>query len=53
MVREMSSNGQRIFICEICDLSYEDRSWAEKCEEYCTQHGACSLEITQHATQMK
>jgi len=23
--------------------------WAEKCEEFCKKHHACSLEITKHA----
>lgn len=52
MVREISQNGERFYICEVCGLSYEEKSWAEKCQDYCIKHGACSLEITRHATQM-
>ena len=53
MVREMSRKGERLYICEACDFSYTERSWAEKCEDYCTKHSACSFEITKHATQMR
>ncbi len=53
MVREISKNQERLYICEVCDLSYEDRSWADKCEDYCTKYSACSLEITKHAIQIK
>jgi hypothetical protein len=48
MVR-VQDNGERSFVCEICGFTYEDRFWAEKCQKYCAEHNACSLEITRHA----
>jgi hypothetical protein len=53
MVREITQNGKQLYICEVCSLSYEERSWAEKCQDYCTKNSACSLEITKHAIQMR
>lgn len=35
--------------CKICKLSYEEKEWAEKCEEFCKKNHACSMEITKHA----
>jgi len=53
MVREIDYNNEQHFLCEVCGLTYKEREWAKKCEDYCTTHGACSLEITSHADQMK
>jgi hypothetical protein len=53
MVHKIIQNGERLYICEVCSLTYEERSWAEKCQDFCTKHSACSLEITRHAIQMK
>ncbi len=53
MVREIFQNEEQYYICDVCNLSYKERSWAEKCQDYCTKYSACSLEITRHATQMK
>jgi hypothetical protein len=52
MVR-VQNDGKQSFICEICGLIYEDRFWAEKCEKYCEENNACSLEITRHAIKEK
>ena len=49
MVREMKKKGKTFYTCEVCGLAYEERIWAEKCEDFCVKHGACSLEITSHA----
>ena len=53
MVREINRNGERRFLYEVCNLTYKERIWAEKCEDYCMTQGACSLEITRHADQMQ
>jgi hypothetical protein len=53
MVREIDNNDEKRFICEACGFTYKEREWAEKCEDYCTTHGACSIDITRHADQMK
>jgi hypothetical protein len=39
--------------CEVCGLHYEEKLWARKCEDYCTKHNACSIEITSHAIELK
>lgn len=49
MVREAEVQGSRLFFCGVCDFGYEDRLWAERCEAFCTEHNACSIEITSHA----
>jgi hypothetical protein len=53
MVQEVMKNKKPTFVCEVCDLSYRTRTLAERCEEYCTTYGACSLDITQHAIEMQ
>jgi hypothetical protein len=53
MVREILQNDGRFYKCEVCSLFYKERSWAEKCEEYCKKYKACSLEITKHSIQMR
>ncbi len=41
MVKSASGN----FECGACGLRYADEKIAEKCEAFCTEHNACSLEI--------
>jgi hypothetical protein len=52
MVLKKISKGKELFVCEACDLLYEEKTWAEKCENYCTKNNACSLEITSHSTEL-
>lgn len=49
MVKKIEINGKEIFICEICGLGYENRKIAEECQNYCSIHKACSLEIISKA----
>jgi len=49
MVQEIEKEGKKYYQCEICKFSYEDKEWAEKCEDFCKEHNSCSLEITEHA----
>lgn len=49
MVREMRKNGKILYVCEECGFAYEQKEWAEKCQQWCKQHQSCNLEITQHA----
>jgi hypothetical protein len=53
MVHEIRKNDKPAFVCDVCDLSYRQRTLAEQCEEYCTTYGACSLEITKNAIEMQ
>ncbi|HKZ88708.1 MAG TPA: hypothetical protein VJ300_00435 [Thermoplasmata archaeon] len=48
MVRPLESDAS-IFLCDECGLGYADRGTADRCEAFCSSHGACSLEITAHA----
>ena len=49
MVKEINKSGKKYFECEECNFIYKDRKTAEKCEDYCKKHNACSIEITRHA----
>jgi len=49
MVRKLKRENKVLYMCEECGLIYEEGGWAEKCEEFCKKHHACSLEITKHA----
>lgn len=52
MVREIRKNGETLYVCEVCGFKYKEKHWAEKCQDYCSKHNACSLEITNHAVQV-
>jgi len=35
--------------CEDCELVYESRDWAERCEAWCRENDTCNIEITRHS----
>ncbi len=49
MVKEIVKNNKKYYSCNLCKLVYKNIDIAKKCEEWCSIHGACSLEITKHA----
>jgi len=49
MVKEIIVENKKVFVCEECGLGYLDASLAKNCEEYCSKHRACSLEIIKNA----
>ena len=49
MVKEMKNKGKVRYVCEECGFAYEEKAWADKCEQWCRQHQSCNLEITEHA----
>ncbi len=49
MVKETKKNGKTLYICEECGVAYEEKEWAEKCQQWCEQHQSCNLEIIQHS----
>ncbi len=49
MVKKISHKGKQIYACGVCGFGYSTDELANKCENYCKTHGACSLEITKHA----
>ncbi|NIO38213.1 hypothetical protein GTO27_11015 [Candidatus Bathyarchaeota archaeon] len=51
MVKKLVEKGKILYACERCGLKYGERDWAEKCERFCTDHNACSLEITKYAVE--
>lgn len=44
MVSKIGDNYQ----CDDCKLLYKEKSWAEKCEEWCFKYKSCNIEITKH-----
>ncbi|MBI2851726.1 MAG: hypothetical protein HYX84_01295 [Chloroflexi bacterium] len=49
IIREVNEERRTLFQCEACGFAYEEKAWAEKCQQYCEEHQACNIEITQHA----
>lgn len=41
------------FECSECGLHYSDKTVAEACEKFCSQHQACNMEITQQSVEVK
>ena len=38
-----------IYKCTICEMSFEDKKWADKCQHWCESLDSCNAEITKHA----
>jgi hypothetical protein len=49
MIKKVEKKGKVLFICEECGLAYEQKEWAEKCQQWCKEHQSCNLEIIQHS----
>jgi hypothetical protein len=45
----MTKKVDGLYLCEECGLLYLKKVWAERCEDWCSVHKSCSLEITKHA----
>jgi hypothetical protein len=52
MVKEKTINGEKYYQCEICKFYYKTKDLAQKCEDFCKKHNACSIEITRHSVQI-
>ena len=52
MVKEITKDGKRYFICEACNMAYNDKELAQKCEDFCNKYHSCSLEITKHTVEL-
>ena len=39
----------KLYECPECGLNYKDRLLAKKCEDFCKEFNACSLDITKHS----
>ena len=53
MVKEVEREEKKYFQCEVCEFFYETRELAQKCEDFCNDHQACSVEITKHAVSLE
>lgn len=49
IIRNRIANKQIYFECKECGVLYKERSWAVKCEEWCSVNKSCNLEIIRHA----
>ena len=49
MVKEVKQNSERLYTCEVCMFAYKDKKTASDCQDFCTTHNSCSMEITKHA----
>jgi Zn finger protein HypA/HybF involved in hydrogenase expression len=49
MVQEIKGK----FQCEECEMLFEEKKWAQKCEEWCKEHKSCNIEIIKHAAGSK
>lgn len=53
MKETITVEGNRHYECGLCGFAYEEKEWAEKCEAWCSAHGSCNMDITEHAVQRK
>jgi len=49
MVKQISKNNKEYYQCEECGFIYKEKSWAQKCENFCKKYKSCSIEITKHS----
>jgi hypothetical protein len=52
MAEVAQRNDTTYYTCGACGFAYLEERWAKACEEFCTQHHGCSIEITEHAVEM-
>lgn len=53
MVKEIKNRDKKIYQCEECKLLYNEKKWAEKCEEWCKKYHTCNITITRHRIKEK
>lgn len=53
MVLEERFDGDDAFRCEVCGFHYEEQATAERCEDFCREHGSCSSTITEQALERR
>ena len=54
MAKEIRKNGKLYYLCEVCGIAYEQKEWADRCQEWCESHGgSCNIEIIQHSMQLE
>lgn len=45
----LEKDNEKLYQCEKCGLKYKDVEWVKKCEDWCTEHNSCNLDIITHA----
>ncbi|MFC1969484.1 hypothetical protein ACFLVF_03240 [Chloroflexota bacterium] len=53
MVKEIVRDGKTLYQCEECGFAYEQKEWAEKCQDWDGEHQTCNLEIIEHAVPLE
>jgi len=49
MAKKEKRGKQIVFVCEECKLAYKEKEIAKKCQEWCSEHKSCNLEIIKFA----
>ena len=49
MVKIAKKGTQSLYECEACQLLYQEKEWAEKCEAWCRETNSCNIDIIKHA----
>jgi len=42
---------EELYQCPVCGMHYRDKTTAESCQAWCTEHKSCNLDIIKHAIQ--
>jgi hypothetical protein len=52
MVKGLTKDRKKYNLCEACNMVYESKELAQKCEDFCNKYHSCSLEITKNAIEL-
>jgi len=52
MVKKIEKKDKIYFICEMCDMVYDSKELAQKCEDWCKKYKSCNLDIIKHAVEL-
>ncbi|MDO8537612.1 MAG: hypothetical protein Q7S21_01885 [archaeon] len=46
---KMAKKTEKFFECNECGMKFKEKTWAQKCENWCKKHHTCHIEIIKHA----
>jgi len=49
VVLEVKKKGKKYFICSVCGFVYKNKKYAEECQDFCSTHASCSMELQKKA----
>jgi hypothetical protein len=49
MVKKTLIDDREVFLCEVCGFGYLDEETSQSCQDWCSSHRSCSIEITKKA----